>query len=53
MNKRNAKQKASSSATVVDYSGLLGGIGELLEAACRASASTINASKPTERFACE
>ena len=43
MSKPTSEQKTASLTSVVDYSGLLGGIGELLEAARRASARTVNA----------
>jgi hypothetical protein len=43
MSKPIGKSKPVSSAAPRDYSGLLGGIGELLEAARRASARTVNA----------
>jgi predicted nuclease of restriction endonuclease-like (RecB) superfamily len=43
MSKPIGKSKPVSSAATRDYSGLLGGIGELLEAARRASARTVNA----------
>jgi uncharacterized membrane protein YsdA (DUF1294 family) len=45
MSKPLGKSKPVSSATALDYSGLAGGIGELLEAARRASARTVKDAK--------
>jgi hypothetical protein len=43
MTKAVAKQKTAAPVAAADYSGLVGGISELLEAARRASARTVNA----------
>ena len=43
MSKRIAKNKSASPVAIGEYSGLVGGISELLDAARRASARTVNA----------
>ena len=43
MSAKPARKKTALPAATADYSGLLGGVSELLEAARRASARTVNA----------